>query len=66
MGFFMKRNANGCHEVYYLELGAYMTDACVASNILDLFEEAKGTLDAHGMGTSCGMPPYQLFSNYKV
>jgi len=42
-------------------------DRCnLASKILDLFEEAKGTLNAHGMGASCGVPPYQLFSNYKV
>jgi len=28
-------------------------DGCsLASKILDLFEEAKGTLDAHGMGSS--------------
>jgi hypothetical protein len=42
-------------------------DGCnLASKILDLFGKTKGTLDAHGMGFSCGVSPYQLFSNFKV
>jgi hypothetical protein len=43
------------HDIFNLE-----------SKILDLFKEAKGPLDAHGMGASCGVRPYQLFNNYKV
>jgi hypothetical protein len=37
-------------RVWRLERGEYKLDhAFFASKILDLFEEVKGTLDAHGM-----------------
>jgi hypothetical protein len=49
-------------RVRCFEWGEYKLDhAFLASKILDLFEEVEGTLNAHGMGVSCGDAPISTY-----
>jgi hypothetical protein len=52
MGFCMKGNSDGCHEAQCLEWGEHMSNEFLAFDILNLFEKAEGTSNAHGMGAS--------------